>query len=73
LTTITNGVHPAKSQEHTNTEAENPNGVQFGSIEHKPEFSAPDPLQAICAAMDQFCESAPPHDDRTLLVIERTA
>lgn len=55
------------------TEAESPTGVQFGSIERQREFSAPDPIQTICAAMHRFCEGAPPHDDRTLLVIDRTA
>ena len=55
------------------TEAESPTGVQFGSIERLREFSAPDPIQIIFAAMHNFCEGAPSHDDRTLLVIDRTA
>ena len=55
------------------TEAEDPNGVQFNSIEHQREFSAPDPIQAVFAAMFRFCESAPTQDDCTLLVIDRTA
>jgi sigma-B regulation protein RsbU (phosphoserine phosphatase) len=54
------------------TEAESPEGVQFGSIERLREFSAPDPIETICAAMDRFCEGAPPHDDCTFLVIDRT-
>jgi sigma-B regulation protein RsbU (phosphoserine phosphatase) len=55
------------------TEAESLTGVQFGSIEHQREFSAPDPIQTIFAAMHRFCEGVAPHDDRTLLVIDRTA
>jgi serine phosphatase RsbU (regulator of sigma subunit) len=54
------------------TEAESPDGVQFGSIERLREFSAPDPIQTICAAMDRFCEGAPPQDDCTFLFIDRT-
>jgi sigma-B regulation protein RsbU (phosphoserine phosphatase) len=55
------------------TEAENPTGMQFGSIERLREFSAPDPIQTVFAAMSRFCEGAPMHDDCTLLVIDRTA
>jgi phosphoserine phosphatase RsbU/P len=55
------------------TEAENPAGVEFGSIERQSEFSAPDPVQAIFASMFRFCEGAPTQDDCTLLIIERTA
>ena len=55
------------------TEAENSLGVQFGSIERQHELSAPDPIPAVFAAMFRFCESAPTHDDCTLLVIDRTA
>jgi serine phosphatase RsbU (regulator of sigma subunit) len=54
------------------TEAENPTGIQFGSIERLREFSSPDPIQTICAAMHHFCEGAPFHDDRTFLFIDRT-
>ncbi len=55
------------------TEAENPAGVQFGSIERHREFSAPDPVETTFASIHRFCEGAPPHDDRTLLVIDRIA
>jgi sigma-B regulation protein RsbU (phosphoserine phosphatase) len=55
------------------TEAENLAGVQFGSIERHSEFSAPDPIQTTFASIHLFCEGVPPHDDRTLLVIDRTA
>jgi phosphoserine phosphatase RsbU/P len=55
------------------TEAENPAGVQFGSIERHHEFSAPDPIQAVFTAMFRFCEGAPVDDDCTLLIIDRTA
>ena len=54
------------------TEAESPTGIQFGSIERLREFSAPDPIQTVCAAMHHFCEGAPPHDDCTFLFIDRT-
>jgi phosphoserine phosphatase RsbU/P len=55
------------------TEAENPTGMEFGSIERQYEFSAPDPIQTIFASMFRFCEGAPTQDDCTLLVIDRTA
>jgi phosphoserine phosphatase RsbU/P len=55
------------------TEAQNPAGVEFGSIERQLEFSAPDPIQTVFASMLRFCEGAPMHDDCTLLVIDRTA
>jgi phosphoserine phosphatase RsbU/P len=54
------------------TEAEDSNGVQFGSVERHDEFSASDPIQATFASMHRFCEGAPYHDDRTLLVLDRT-
>ena len=55
------------------TEAENSAGLEFCSIDRQREFSAPDPIQATFAAMMRFCEGGPTHDDRTLLVIDRTA
>jgi sigma-B regulation protein RsbU (phosphoserine phosphatase) len=55
------------------TEAENPAGVQFGSRELETEFMASNPIESVFASLHCFCEGAPPHDDRTLLVVERTA
>ncbi len=55
------------------TEAENPAGVQFGSSELELEFTAPNPIESVFTAMHCFCQGVPPHDDRTLLVMERTA
>jgi phosphoserine phosphatase RsbU/P len=55
------------------TEAENPTGEQFGSSELEPELTAPNPIEAVFASMHCFCQGVPPHDDRTLLILERTA
>lgn len=55
------------------TEAENPSGVQFGSRKLETELTAPNPIESVFASMHCFCEGVPPFDDRTLLVMERTA
>jgi len=55
------------------TEAEDPNGEQFGFARLPIELASPDPMHAIFAAMHQFANGAPPHDDCTLLVIDRTS
>jgi len=54
------------------TETEDPNGEQFGSTGLPGELASPDPMHAVFAAMHQFNNGAPPHDDCTLLVIDRT-
>jgi serine phosphatase RsbU (regulator of sigma subunit) len=55
------------------TEAENTEGTQFGSTELHRTLAAEDPIQAIFTSMRHFCEGVPPIDDRTLLIIDRTA
>ncbi len=52
------------------TEAEDPEGNQFGSVNRQREFSDPDPLNATFTSLHRFCGGAPPHDDRTILVID---
>ena len=55
------------------TETENALGDQFGSTRLPSELATADPMHAVFAAMHQFSNGAPPHDDCTLLVIDRTA
>jgi serine phosphatase RsbU (regulator of sigma subunit)/pSer/pThr/pTyr-binding forkhead associated (FHA) protein len=55
------------------TETEDPNGEQFGATRLPQELASSDPMHAVFAAMHQFSNGAPPHDDCTLLVIDRTA
>lgn len=55
------------------TETEDANGDQFGPSCLPRELSSPDPMHAVFTAMHQFSNGAPPHDDCTLLVIDRTA
>ena len=55
------------------TEAENTEGTQFGSTELQRDLAATDPIQTIFTSMHLFCEGVPPLDDRTLLIIDRTA
>ncbi|RSL16521.1 serine phosphatase RsbU (regulator of sigma subunit) [Edaphobacter aggregans] len=55
------------------SEAENPAGVQFGSRKLEMEFVAANPIESVFSSMHCFCEGVPPHDDRTMLVVERTA
>jgi serine phosphatase RsbU (regulator of sigma subunit) len=55
------------------TETENPDGVQFGSNELVTQLDSSDPIETTFAAINQFSEGAPPHDDCTILVINRTA
>jgi serine phosphatase RsbU (regulator of sigma subunit) len=55
------------------TETEDANGEQFGTTGLPREIAASDPMHAVFAAMHQFSNGAPPHDDCTLLVIDRTA
>jgi len=54
------------------TETEDANGDQFGTTRLPLELASNDPMHAVFAAMHQFNNGAPPHDDCTLLVIDRT-
>lgn len=55
------------------SEAENTTGTQFGSTEITRELLAGDPIHSVFASMHRFCEGARPHDDCTMLVIDRTS
>jgi sigma-B regulation protein RsbU (phosphoserine phosphatase) len=55
------------------TESENCNGVEFGGTELRLDLGAADPIQAIFTSLHRFCEGTAARDDRTLLVIDRTA
>jgi serine phosphatase RsbU (regulator of sigma subunit) len=55
------------------TEAEDSSGDQFGNHQLPLELSSADPMHTIFNSMHQFTNGAPPHDDCTLLVIDRTA
>ncbi|WP_035350921.1 SpoIIE family protein phosphatase [Edaphobacter aggregans] len=55
------------------TETEDANGNQFGPTRLPRELASDDPMHAVFAAMHHFSNGAPPHDDCTLLVIDRTA
>jgi serine phosphatase RsbU (regulator of sigma subunit) len=55
------------------SEAENAASEQFGDDEMARHLNVDDPIQQIFSAVNQFCEGAPPHDDRTMLTIDRTA
>jgi sigma-B regulation protein RsbU (phosphoserine phosphatase) len=55
------------------TETEDSDGVQFGASELAAQLAASDPIHATFTSMNQFSNGAPPHDDCTILVIDRTA
>ena len=55
------------------TESENCNGIEFGGTELRQDLGAADPIQAIFTSLHRFCEGTAARDDRTLLVIDRTA
>jgi len=54
------------------SEAENPQGAQFGITQMTPDLATNEPIHAVFASMHKFCEGAQPHDDCTMLVIDRT-
>ncbi|HEX7158020.1 MAG TPA: SpoIIE family protein phosphatase [Edaphobacter sp.] len=55
------------------TETEDASGGQFGSNALLHELATADPVHAIFTALHQFSGGAPPSDDCSLLVIDRTA
>jgi len=55
------------------TETEDASGAQFGTSALLHELASADPVHAIFTAMHQFSGGAPPNDDCSLLVIDRTA
>ncbi|HEY1799461.1 MAG TPA: SpoIIE family protein phosphatase [Terriglobales bacterium] len=52
------------------SEAEDNEGKEFGCDGITSYLASPNPIDAIFAAVDEFCQGHPQHDDRTLLVIE---
>jgi phosphoserine phosphatase RsbU/P len=55
------------------TETEDAEGVQFGATELAAQLASSDPIHATFTSMHRFSNGAPPHDDCTILVIDRTA
>jgi serine phosphatase RsbU (regulator of sigma subunit) len=53
------------------SEAENPDGVQFGSTDMSRDLVGTEPVHDVFASMRKFCAGAQPHDDCTMLVIDR--
>jgi serine phosphatase RsbU (regulator of sigma subunit) len=53
------------------SEAENPEGVQFGSTEMTRDMAGTEPINDVFASMRRFCAGSQPHDDCTMLVIDR--
>jgi len=53
------------------SEAENPEGIQFGSTEIAQHMAGTEPIRDVFAAMQKFCAGTQPHDDCTMLVIDR--
>jgi phosphoserine phosphatase RsbU/P len=54
------------------TETEDAAGVQFATEELAPQLSSNDPIHAVFSEMHRFSAGAPPHDDCTILVVDRT-
>jgi sigma-B regulation protein RsbU (phosphoserine phosphatase) len=53
------------------SEAENHERDQFGATEMTQEMAGSEPIRDVFAAMRKFCAGAQPHDDSTMLVIDR--
>jgi len=55
------------------SEAESVDGIEFGLPRVESHVMQPDPVAALFAALDQFCQGTRPQDDQTVLSIARTA
>jgi serine phosphatase RsbU (regulator of sigma subunit) len=53
------------------SEAENRAEQEFGTVELEQHLAHCGPIQEVFAAVNRFCEGALPHDDRTMLTIDR--
>jgi serine phosphatase RsbU (regulator of sigma subunit) len=53
------------------SEAENRAEQEFGTVELEEHLSHCGPIQEVFTAVNRFCEGALPHDDRTMLTIDR--
>ena len=55
------------------SEAEDPDGVQFGAVEMERHLKQPDPVAALFHGLANFCVGARAQDDQTVLTVERLA
>ncbi len=55
------------------SETEDAHGEQFSEVQMAQHLSSAEPIQQTFAAVHRFCNGAPPHDDRTMLTIDRIA
>ena len=55
------------------TESDNAEGIEFGMKQIEANLQAAEPIEAILAAVHSFCGGREPQDDRTIVVLERTA
>ncbi len=53
------------------SEAENPQGSQFVTTDMSQDLAASEPIHDVFASMYKFCAGEQPHDDCTMLVIDR--
>ena len=53
------------------SEAENAAEAEFGEAELARYVSDDEPIQCVFSAVNRFCEGALPHDDRTMLTVDR--
>jgi serine phosphatase RsbU (regulator of sigma subunit) len=53
------------------TEAKNPANDQFDSTDMTQDMVGAEPIYDVFASMHKFCAGEPPHDDCTMLVIDR--
>ena len=53
-------------------EAENAQGVDYGTAEVERNLLAQDPMKEILASVSAFCGNCEPQDDRTVVILERT-
>jgi len=55
------------------TETENSDGEPYATAALAPQLASTDPIHTVFATMNHFSDGAPPHDDCTILIIDRTA
>ena len=53
------------------TEAENVEGIQFGTSQLERYLAEPNPVETLFRALEQFCMGTRPQDDQTILTIDR--
>jgi serine phosphatase RsbU (regulator of sigma subunit) len=55
------------------SEAEDPDGTQFGAEEMTQHLAKPDPVPSLFNAIKGFCKGAHAQDDQTVLTVDRLA